>query len=199
MRNSKGQFIKGYKNGFEENLKLGNGWNKGRKGWINSGSFKKGHSLLGKGIGETIRGKKSPNYGKSLSWMIGDKNPNWKGGVTSENRKIRMSLKYKLWRITIFERDNYQCLIGGKKHGNKLQVDHIQPFSLYPELRFELNNGRTLCINCHKKYGWGANQYIKWAGGSAPTLTTTASKRDKLGFEVMSAANYDGVVIGANV
>lgn len=40
---------------------------------------------------------------------------------------------------------------------------------------------------------------IKWAGGSAPTLTTTASKADMLGFVVTSAGNYDGFVVGANI
>jgi len=40
---------------------------------------------------------------------------------------------------------------------------------------------------------------LKWAGGSAPTLTTTANKRDKFGFEVMSSGNYDGLVIGQNL
>lgn len=40
---------------------------------------------------------------------------------------------------------------------------------------------------------------IKWAGGSAPTLTTTASKADILGFLVTSAGNYDGFVVGQNI
>ena len=40
---------------------------------------------------------------------------------------------------------------------------------------------------------------IKWAGGSAPTLTTTASKRDVFGFRVTSADNYDGFVVGQNI
>jgi hypothetical protein len=40
---------------------------------------------------------------------------------------------------------------------------------------------------------------IKWAGGSAPTLTTTASKADTFGFIVTSAGNYDGYIIGLNV
>ena len=40
---------------------------------------------------------------------------------------------------------------------------------------------------------------IKWAGGAAPTLTTTASKADLLGFVVTSAGNYDGFVVGQNI
>lgn len=32
---------------------------------------------------------------------------------------------------------------------------------------------------------------IKWAGGSAPTLTTTPSKADMFGFLCTSAGNYD--------
>lgn len=40
---------------------------------------------------------------------------------------------------------------------------------------------------------------IKWAGGSAPTLTTTADKTDVFGFICTSAGNYDGFVIGLNL
>lgn len=40
---------------------------------------------------------------------------------------------------------------------------------------------------------------IKWAGGSAPTLTTTVGKADVFGFIVTSAGNYDGFVIGLNL
>lgn len=40
---------------------------------------------------------------------------------------------------------------------------------------------------------------IKWAGGSAPTLTTTASKRDLFGFRVTGTDTYDGFVIGQNI
>jgi len=40
---------------------------------------------------------------------------------------------------------------------------------------------------------------IKWAGGSAPTLTTTASKRDTFGFVQTGAATWDGFVVGQNI
>jgi hypothetical protein len=40
---------------------------------------------------------------------------------------------------------------------------------------------------------------IKWAGGSAPTLTTTANKRDTFGFRVTGTDTYDGFVVGQNI
>lgn len=86
----------------------------------------------------------------------GKDNPAWLGGRTSESEKIRKSIQYKQWRELVFKRDNYICQMCGKR-GIKIQVDHIKPFALFPELRFEVNNGRTLCIECHKKtdtHGW---------------------------------------------
>lgn len=81
----------------------------------------------------------------------GELNHNWKGGVETADKVIRKSFEYKLWRKSVFERDNYQCIWGGKEHGSKLQADHIKPFCDYPELRFAIDNGRTLCIDCHRK------------------------------------------------
>lgn len=53
------------------------------------------------------------------------------------------------WRKAIFERDKYTCQICEKVGGN-LQADHILPYASFPEYRWDLNNGRTLCIDCHK-------------------------------------------------
>jgi hypothetical protein len=85
----------------------------------------------------------------------GENHHNWKGGITPINQKIRNSLEYKIWRLQILKRDNYTCVIckiTNKKGSRvKFQVDHVKSFALYPESRFELSNGRTLCIDCHKK------------------------------------------------
>lgn len=74
----------------------------------------------------------------------------WKGGITPMNAAIRNSLEYEDWRKAVFERDNYTCQICYQV-GGYLHVDHIKPFALFPELRFELSNGRTLCVSCHRK------------------------------------------------
>ena len=74
----------------------------------------------------------------------------WKGGVAKKNDLIRHSLEYKQWREAVYKRDNYICVLCGYKGGNKLNADHIKRFSEYPTLRFNLDNGRTLCVDCHR-------------------------------------------------
>lgn len=86
----------------------------------------------------------------------------WKGGKTEKNKLIRTSLKYKEWRTAVFERDNYKCqecsVHTGHGHRVELQADHIKPFALFEELRFDISNGRTLCRGCHQKTDtWGVN------------------------------------------
>ena len=82
---------------------------------------------------------------------LGSKSYNWKGGLTSEAERIRKSLPYRLWRKAVFERDDYTCQDCGKR-GGKLNADHIKPFALFPELRFNVSNGRTLCsVPCHRR------------------------------------------------
>lgn len=79
----------------------------------------------------------------------GERSHFWQGGKTKESMKIRCSLEYRLWRETVFKRDNFTCIWCGQR-GGKLEADHIKPFSLFPELRFAIDNGRTLCRKCHQ-------------------------------------------------
>ena len=46
-------------------------------------------------------------------------------------------------------RDNHKCVLCGE--GGDLQIDHIQSWADYVELRFNIENCRTLCIWCHYK------------------------------------------------
>lgn len=98
--------------------------------------------------------------GKENPYVKGERNPSWKGGVTTENELIRRSGKMYAWRKAVFERDNYTCqeceIKSAKGVKAFLHADHIQPFAYFPELRFELSNGRTLCSECHLKTPtWG--------------------------------------------
>ena len=107
-------------------------------------------------ISEALRGKKRPWSAKSLTEdgrlrisesRKGENNWNWKGGITPINEKIRKSIQYKDWRTSVFGRDNWRCVWCGK--GGYVEADHIKQFAYYPELRFTIDNGRTLCKPCH--------------------------------------------------
>jgi hypothetical protein len=87
---------------------------------------------------------------KQADSQRGEKAHQWRGGISSKNKIIRESLEYKLWRTAVFERDSYTCIWCGDNKGGNLEADHIKPFYLYPELRFAIDNGRTLCHKCHQ-------------------------------------------------
>lgn len=68
---------------------------------------------------------------------------------------IKKSLDYKLWREAVFTRDKFTCQ-DCKIQGGELQAHHIKPQSIFPELRFAIDNGLTLCRSCHTKTDtWG--------------------------------------------
>lgn len=115
----------------------GEAWNKGLRGYTNTGTFKSG-----------------------------ELHPHWKGGIYKRERnKIMNSPSYKNWRRLVKERDNYTCVLCGAKEN--LQVDHIKGWADYPELRLDINNARTLCVGCHintPNYG-GKTRFVR--GGDA--------------------------------
>jgi len=134
---------------------------KGNKGKHRSEEIRKKLSEIQKGQHhssktEFKKGMMTWNKGKPYLQIKGEKNPNWKGGITPKNERIRESLEFKLWRKAVFERDNFTCQKCGEK-GGRLVAHHIFNFADYPELRFAIDNGITLCNKCHrefhKKYG----------------------------------------------
>ena len=134
--------------------------------------------------------KNKPSGALGKTWKVdkiikrpnnsGENNHFWKGGKTKLSLQIRNSAEYSFWRKQIFERDNYTCQICGRKNkkGDKviIEADHIYPFSkilddfditsieeaISCEKIWDIENGRTLCRECHKKTEtWGINQYTE--------------------------------------
>ena len=95
------------------------------------------------------------NKGIPATWVIGEKNINWRGGIKNPNGKLRNSPEYRLWKKSVLTRDNYTCVWCSVSKEDSpetiLHADHIKSFTFYPKLRFDINNGRTLCWDCHKK------------------------------------------------
>lgn len=79
----------------------------------------------------------------------GEKHWNWKGGIAKERDLIKISPEYKEWREFVFERDNYTCQKCSKRGNGSLNAHHVKSFRDYSELRFDTNNGKTLCEDCH--------------------------------------------------
>lgn len=126
-------------------------WNKGKKN--PAGGAKVGSIPWNKGLKGYLAGEKHWSWGKTRTDMVGNNNPNWKGGITKPNKLYRFRFR-ELIQKTVFERDNYTCQICGEK-GCALQVDHIQKWSEYVEGRFDIFNCRTLCVKCHYKITFG--------------------------------------------
>ena len=112
---------------------------------VNAGQFKKGVAYS---VGTQFRKGLSP-WNKGARHLCGEKHWNWQGGKTDELKTLRNSHEYRVWRKSVFQRDGFKCVECGSKKG-PFNADHIKPFAYFPELRFSVENGRTLCEPCHR-------------------------------------------------
>lgn len=117
-------------------------------------------------ISKAIKGRKCP-------WVIernvlivhrGPEHWNWRGGITGWRKSITSTKEYREWRKSVFERDNYTCQECGKRNGNGkkvvLNAHHKKEVCNNKDLVFVLDNGITLCKQCHyKTYKFYGNQF----------------------------------------
>ena len=115
-----------------------------------------------------------------LQYPSGTDSYNYKPHLTDEER---MKNRYQLygnnmvnWRTNIYTRDNYTCQICNH-HGGNLNAHHLNGWNAFPEERFDLDNGVTLCNDCHKdfhsQYGYGDNtreQFDEYAASKTLVL-----------------------------
>ena len=116
-------------------LNFGRAWNKGKVGVYSE---------------EYLQKLRESHMGK-----LGLASSNWKGGISRAYKTGYYSIQYKEWRRKVFDRDNYTCQKCGIHNGNSkvlyLTAHHKKSFSKYPELRFDVSNGLTVCELCHCK------------------------------------------------
>lgn len=73
--------------------------------------------------------------------------------LDSENEfvKTRKYKQYFDWRRKVYEHDDYTCQCCGDR-GGRINAHHLRSYAEYPEGRTDIDNGRTLCHDCHKDF-----------------------------------------------
>jgi len=120
-----------YKNGAISFFKGKPSWNKG----------KQGYPAWNKGLKGFMTGEKSPH------WII-DRNELQR---YNDDAKDRRSYTYSDWRKRVWIRDNFKCRIANTDCDGRIEAHHILGWTEYVELRYEINNGITLCHAHHPR------------------------------------------------
>jgi hypothetical protein len=83
------------------------------------------------------------------------KHPRWIKDRTQlsriSNQGERRTSAYFFWRKSVYKRDNWKCKINNNDCKGRLEAHHILGFTDYPKLRYDINNGITLCHFHHPK------------------------------------------------
>ena len=97
------------------------------------------------------KGQKPWNTGKKRPEITGKNHPRWIKNRTElkTDRQKSYDTKYKYWMLEVKRRDGWKCKINNKDCHGSLEAHHILPWRDYPELRYEINNGITLCHAHH--------------------------------------------------
>ena len=78
--------------------------------------------------------------------------------ASQKDSRVSQSHKVSAWQARVFHRDGLTCQICGRDADTLVQANtglhshHIFPWEEYPELRFDVNNGLTMCDECHYCY-----------------------------------------------
>lgn len=121
----------------------------------NISKSKKGKTIISDQHREKIRLK-------FIGLRVGENHPMWKGGISNLRNRLYQSAQYKNWRNLVYLRDNFTCQLCYSQ-SNRLNCHHIVTFKeivdnynliLYDdflkcEILWNINNGITLCKNCH--------------------------------------------------
>ena len=108
-----------------------------KKGYISPFGFKKGHATWNKGLKD---------------FQVGEDNPNWKSPeLRKKSEKKHLDVQYRYWMLQVKTRDNWKCKIANEDCDRRLESHHILDWVNYPELRYDINNGITLCQGHHPK------------------------------------------------
>lgn len=106
-----------------------------------------------------------------LRWPTDRRHPRWNDSLTDEDRlSRRFQSGYSRWRLCVYERDGYTCVLCGDDRGGNLVAHHLDGWNWCKEKRLDVENGVTLCEECHDlfhlRFGNGENtkeQFLEFA------------------------------------
>jgi hypothetical protein len=94
-------------------------------------------------------------WNKGIKWFefSGENHPRYIKDRTklSHNEKKHLDSRYKEWMLCVKNRDHWKCKINNSECNGQLEAHHILGWKSYPELRFDINNGITLCHKHHPR------------------------------------------------
>lgn len=97
---------------------------------------------------ELKMGVNNPMYG-----VTGENHPNYNPNLTDSERKKQRKIEgYHNWRKVVYKRDGYACVYCGDSAGGNLVAHHLNSYHWDKKGRVDIENGVTLCENCHKSF-----------------------------------------------
>jgi len=100
------------------------------------------------------------NKGIKMPQMSGENHPRYiKDRTKLAKKQERNDVAYQDWRKQVWIRDNYKCRIANCDCKGKIQAHHILSWREYPELRYKINNGITLC-HAHHPRKWAEEKRL---------------------------------------
>ena len=104
-----------------------------------------------------MTGKINPLFTELSRQRVGEKHPRWIADRTKVVKNNRSKYEYendgayRVWMIQVKNRDHWKCKIADKNCNGRLEAHHILNWIDFPELRYEINNGITLCHAHHPR------------------------------------------------
>ena len=113
-----------------------------------------GRKISEKRMGHLVSQETRDKISKNLFGRFrGNESPNWIDDRTKlkTDRYKMFDYQYRLWSNSVKKRDKWKCRITNGDCKGRLESHHILNWEEYPELRYDINNGITLCHSHHPR------------------------------------------------
>lgn len=105
-------------------------------------------------IGNRSRGKKYSlehrlAISKGVRKAVQEGRHHWKVNKFRHKEQPRHDIEYRIWKEKLLEKAKNKCEDCGSE--KRLHAHHIKCFYKFPELAFDVDNGKILCQSCHSK------------------------------------------------